>query len=138
MIAKEPDLVNTGITTMAKAQITTPDGIIVKLDGTAEEIATLMGKLRSPTKAEQKPTPGAKNRKKSSQKVQLVDLIDALIDGGFFKTPRDLGAVRSALAEIGHHYPITTLSPAMLRKVRKRSLRRLKQDKRWVYTGSNK
>src|SRR5437667_328199 len=75
--------------------------------------------------------------RKTVQRVQLVDLVDSLIDGGFFKTPRDLAAVRAALAQMGHHYPITTLSGAMLRKVRRRELRRLKQDKRWVYTGAS-
>jgi hypothetical protein len=65
----------------------------------------------------------------------LVDLITNLIDGGFFKKPKDLAAVKGALEELGHHYPVTTLSGAMLRQVRKRNLRRLKQDKRWLYTG---
>jgi hypothetical protein len=62
-----------------------------------------------------------------------VDLIDSLIDGGFFKKPRDLAAIKAALAEMGHHYPQTTLSPAMLRKVRKRSVRRVREQKRWMY-----
>jgi hypothetical protein len=43
--------------------------------------------------------------------------------------------VKAALEEMGHHYPVTTLSGAMLRQVRKHNLRRVKQDKRWVYTG---
>ncbi len=71
----------------------------------------------------------------ASQRVQLVDLIANLIDGGFFKKPKDLAAVKGALEELGHHYPVTTLSGAMLRQVRKRNIRRLKQDKRWMYTG---
>jgi hypothetical protein len=59
-----------------------------------------------------------------------------LIDGGFFrKKPKDLSSVRTALEELGHHYPLTTLSGAMLRQVRRRNLRRLKQDKKWMYTG---
>jgi len=63
----------------------------------------------------------------------LVDLIASLVDGGFFKKPRDLASIRTALAEMGHHYPVTTLSPIMLRLVRKRNLRRIKEQKRWVY-----
>jgi hypothetical protein len=122
---------------MAKAHITTPDGVTIKIDGTTDEIAALVAKFRSPVQIAARPPVGGKNRRKGVQKVQLVDMIDSLLDGGFFKTPRDLAAVRSALAEMGHHYPMTTLSGVMLRKVRKRGLRRLKQDKRWVYTGSS-
>ena len=62
-------------------------------------------------------------------------MVQQLIESGLFKQPKDLGAVKAALEEMGHHYPVTTLSGAMLRQVRKRNLRRLKEDKRWVYTG---
>jgi|SRR6266498_4891296 hypothetical protein len=122
---------------MAKAHITTPDGVTIKIDGTTDEIAALVAKFRSTVKLDIRPPAGGKSRRKGPPKLQLVDLVDSLIDGGFFKSPRDLAAVRSALAEMGHHYPMTTLSGVMLRKVRKRGLRRLKQDKRWVYTGSS-
>jgi hypothetical protein len=122
---------------MAKAQIITPDGITIKVDGTADEIASLVSKFRNAVKVDARPARAVGKRRKSVQKLQLVDLVDSLMDGGFFRTPRDLAAVRSALAQMGHHYPITTLSGAMLRKVRKQELRRLKQDKRWMYTGSN-
>jgi hypothetical protein len=131
-------MVNSRIIEMAKTQIVTPDGLTIKVEGTPEEIAALVEKLGNSKKPTPKPSQTRKHQRKRMQRVQLVDLIDSLIDGGFFKTPRDLAAVISALAEMGHHYPVTTLSGAMLRKVRNHSLRRLKQNKRWVYTGSNK
>lgn len=121
---------------MAKAQITTADGISIKVDGTVEEVAALIAKLKSDRAAPPGQARKAKAPRKKVERTQLVDLIDSLIDGGFFKKPRDLGAVKASLAEMGHHYPVTTLSGAMLRKVRNRSLRRLKQEKRWFYTGS--
>jgi hypothetical protein len=120
---------------MAKAQITTPEGVTIKVDGTADEIAAVIAKLKKSPEQEPKAKPRGKNRRKKIQRVQLVDLVDSLIDGGFFKKPQDLAAIKSALEEMGHHYPVTTLSGAMLRKVRNRSLRRLKQGKLWVYTG---
>lgn len=123
---------------MAKAQITTPEGVSIKIDGTAEEITAVIAKVKKPADPERKGTSRKKKQGKKVQRVQLVDLVDSLIDGGFFKNPRDLAAVKSALAEMGHHYPVTTLSGAMLRKVRNRTLHRLKQDKRWVYTGSRR
>ena len=117
---------------MAKAQITLPDGTNVRIEGTPDEIASVVERFKA------KPLPAAKprgGRQGKKQRVQLVDLIANLIDGGFFKKPKDLAAVKAALEEMGHHYPVTTLSPTMLRQVRKRNLRRLKQDKRWMYTG---
>lgn len=118
---------------MAKAQISFPDGTTVKLDGTPDEISAVVERAR---KTQEKGRLGVKAKiKTKSRPPQLVDLIANLIDGGFFKKPKDLAAVKTALEEIGHHYPVTTLSGAMLRQVRKRNLRRLKQEKRWVYTG---
>src|SRR5437588_12004066 len=107
---------------MAKAQIITPEGITIKVDGTADEIAGRLSKVRSSVKVVRGGAAPGK-RRKTVQRVQLVDLIASLIDGGFFKTPRDLAGVRSALGQMGHHYPITTLSGAMLRLVRRRELR---------------
>jgi hypothetical protein len=119
---------------MAKAHISFPDGTTVKLEGTPDEISAVVDRGR---KTQESGRRSAKIKVKArSQPLQLVDLIVNLIDGGFFKKkPKDLAAVKAALEEMGHHYPVTTLSGAMLRQVRKRNLRRLKQDKRWMYTG---
>jgi len=62
-------------------------------------------------------------------------LVSELIDGGFFKKPKELSAIKIALQEQGHFYPITTLSGVLLRLVRKRDLRRIKDKKRWLYVG---
>jgi hypothetical protein len=112
---------------MAKAQIKLPDGTSVRIDGTPDEIAAVVERFKG------KATPH-KTTRGTRERVQLPDLLANLIDGGFFKKPKDLASVKAALAEMGHHYPVTTLSPTMLRQVRKRNLRRLKQDKRWMYT----
>jgi hypothetical protein len=121
---------------MAKAHLSLPDGTSVKIEGTPAEIAEALEHLRS------KQSPAGSSRKHTiagqrvkAGRVQVTDLIVNLIDGGFFKKPKDLASVKAALEEMGHHYPVTTLSPAMLRQVRKRNLRRLKQDNRWMYTG---
>ena len=115
---------------MAKAQINFPDGTTVKLEGTPEEISAVVDRAR---KAQQTRRPARAGKGKA--KPQLVDHIANLIDGGFFKKPKDLAAVKGALEEMGDHYPVTTLSPALLRQVRSRNLRRLKENKRWMYTG---
>ncbi len=113
--------------TMAKAKITTKSGLVMQVDGTPAEIAAVLRDLKD----ERAAAPKRKRAVKAG--VQLPDLIGALVDGKFFNKPQDLAAVKTALGELGHHYPMTTLSGAMLRQVRRRNLRRMRQDKRWVY-----
>jgi hypothetical protein len=115
---------------MAKAEITLPDGTTISIDGTPAEISEVVERRQ---KAQRETKPRSKGKGKA-ERPQLVDLIANLIDGGFFKKPQDLASVKAALEEMGHHYPVTSLSPTMLRQVRKRNLRRLKKDKRWMYT----
>jgi hypothetical protein len=115
---------------MAKAQIRTADGLTVKMEGTPQEIAEVVRDLKKAEKG------GGTRRSKviGTGRAQLVDLIGSLVDGGFFKAPKDLSAIKLALEETGHHYPVTSLSGAMLRQVRARKLRRLKKTNRWFYT----
>jgi hypothetical protein len=115
---------------MAKAKISTKSGVVMHVDGTPAEIAAVLKDLKR--QEEEQVAPKRKGGK--TGRVQLVDLIGSLIDGGFFRKPQDLAAVKTALEELGHHYPLTTLSGAMLRQVRKRNLRRLRKDNRWMYT----
>lgn len=122
---------------MAKARIITKDGAKVTIEGTPEEVSKLVGLLGSGSSSA---PPSAKVRKGSpaareKQKPTLVGLIGSLIDGGFFRKPKDLGAVKQALEELGHFYPVTTTSPILLRLVRRRQLRRIKEKNRWLYTG---
>ena len=120
----------TRIERMAKAQIRTPEGLTIKVDGTPKEIAEVVQDL----KKAQRRSGGSTGSSTAAGSGKLPDLIASLIDGGFFKTPKDLAAIKLALEEMGHHYPVTTLSPTMLRQVRKRRMRRLKKADRWVYT----
>lgn len=121
---------------MAKAQIKRPDGTSIVIEGAPQEVAELIAKIEGgvPSKDKLKVSArkqGNHNRTKSS----ISDLLMLLVDDGFFKKPKELASVKAALAERGHVYPVTTLSPALLRLVRRRYLRRIKQDARWFYTG---
>lgn len=122
---------------MARAQISLPGGIVVNVSGTPDEISSVVSRLQGGPASRREPVSSRASSRKVAKagRVQITDLIENLIDGGFFKKPKDLAAVKQALEEAGHHYPVTTLSPTMLRQVRKRNLRRLKQDGRWIYTG---
>ena len=118
---------------MAKAHISLDNGTKVTLEGTPAEVAALIvqfgGRSTLPKQAKQS------SHRKSTAKSGPVNLVSELIDGGFFKKPKELGAIKTALEEQGHYYPVTTLSPALLRLVRKKQLRRIKDKKRWLYVG---
>lgn len=118
---------------MAKAHITTKDGATITIEGSHEEVAALIAKLDAGGK-QQRPSRVA-SRRKSSARPTVTGLVAELIDGGFFKKPKELGAIKVALEEQGHFYPATTLSPVVLRLVRKKHLRRIKDKKRWLYVG---
>jgi len=117
---------------MAKAHITTLEGVKITLDGTPKEIAAVIEDLDAKA-AKGGRTP--RRARAQSGRVLLGDLLASLKDGGFFKKPKDLASVKSALEEMGHHYPVTTLSPVLLRQVRHRNLRRIREKGRWMYTG---
>jgi hypothetical protein len=116
---------------VAKAQITTPQGISVRIEGTPAEIASVVDDLRKKHRDDSSAKPTRANTK--TARPTLTNLVESLIDGGFFKKPQGLAGIRSALAEMGHHYPVTTLSGAMLNLVRTRQLRRIKSNKVWTY-----
>ena len=118
---------------MAKAHLTTKSGTIITIEGTQDEVANLMLQFaEAPSKREPH---AAKRRQSNAPKDGLATLISTMIDEGFFKKPKELGTVKTALEEQGHYFRRTTLSPQLLRSVRKKELRRIKDKNRWVYVG---
>jgi hypothetical protein len=121
---------------MAKAKIITSAGAHVTVEGTPEEVAAIVKHLGGgKTSTARNNTAKSTRDNPKKQKPSPVNLITSLVDGGFFRKPKDLGSVKVALEEMGHYYPVTTLSPTMLRFVRRKQLRRIKEKKRWLYTG---
>lgn len=118
---------------MAKARLTTKSGTIISIEGTQAEVAGLIAQFDGG--ATSPDAPSRKRRTVSTAKSGPVTLVSELIDGGFFKKPKELGSIKLALEEQGHFYPVTTLSPILLRLVRKKELRRIKDKKRWLYVG---
>ena len=120
---------------MAKAHVTTPKGITIKVEGTPAEILAVVQDLERKEKEKGGGSPTApRGAKGVSRRLTLTGLLESLQDDGFFKQPRDLGSIKAALDAKGHFYPVTTLSGAVLGQVRKRNLRRLKnEDGRWSY-----
>ncbi|MGO9774361.1 MAG: hypothetical protein ACLPSW_33380 [Roseiarcus sp.] len=121
---------------MAKVQVTMKSGTKLTIEGVPEEVAELVARLEGHSDKGARGKKGNTNgvAPRSRSKAGIVALISELIDGGYFKKPRDLSAVKMTLEEQGHLYPVTTLSPILLRLTRKRQLRRIKQKNRWLYT----
>ena len=110
---------------MASARISTPSGLAVELDGTPEEITAVLQRLENETEAVRSvPT---------KRKSEISQLIELLREEEFFKTPKGLGDIQVKLAELGHHYPVTTLSGPMQGQARNRNLRRFKKNGKYVY-----
>lgn len=119
---------------MAKARITTKSGNKVLIEGSPEEVASLLAIIDgAPTVAAKNAPRMKESRPRSKARPTPTTLLADLTDGGFFKKPKELSAIKTALQEQGHYYPVTSLSPAVLRAVRKRILRRIRDGKRWLY-----
>ncbi len=122
---------------MPKAKIKTKTGTIVTIEGSSNEVAELIRLFENESPIKNKKL-SVKNviRSSHSSKASPVNLVSSLIDGGFFKKQKDLSEVKHALEELGHVYPVTSLSPTLLRLVRRKQLRRVKDKKRWLYVNS--
>lgn len=121
---------------MAKATVAIPSGARVTIEGTNEEIIALVAQLEQLDRSAQSPTRPTRPSSPAKLKRSLPALITEMINNGFFSEPKHLGALKEALEQNGQFYPVTTLSPAMLRLVRSRELRRIKDSKgRWSYVG---
>jgi len=124
---------------VAKANLVLPNGTTVAIEGTVPEAASLVGLLSD--KVEQTTTARKQRGKLSKQKPSKaitkkkgpLGHITELEQEGFFKAKRTLSAVQKKLEETGHFYAQTSLSPTLVRLVRKRLLRRIKEKNGWVY-----
>jgi len=116
---------------MPTASITMPSGAKVVIEGTQAEVADLLAILQRSEPTQTKARPRAPTN--TTARIGPLELLLELIEEGFFKTPKDLGSAKQALQERGHFYPSTTLSPLMLRLVRRKALRRIKESRQWAY-----
>ncbi len=120
--------------------MTLADGTQVIIEGNPTEVAAIVNQLgfksekSGATRRVNVSVPtGRRSAKDKKIKSSPTDLILSLADGGFFKKPQGLVSIKEGLAEIGHIYPVQTLSSILFKMVRRRYLRRVKQEGRWVY-----
>ena len=136
------------IQTMPKANVVLAGGTKVTIEGTADEVATLLQRItRDASQAPaSNPSTGLKRRRtrgtaKGSTNAGSArtrpkgpaDYVRGLVGTSFFKTKRGLGDVQQELEQAGHIYAVTHLSPVLLRLVRARELRRIKESGAWKY-----
>lgn len=120
---------------MAKAAIDTSSGLKISIEGTADEIAAIIACVKkdeistSPKKAifEKKQT------RSVNSSTSLVDLILDLKMTGFFDQPKKVSDVQDSLAQQTHHYPTESVSTALIRRVKKGELGRVKLGTAWAY-----
>jgi len=125
---------------MPKAKIELPNGTVVTIDGTPEDVAKLLKLYSSSTDvpdktSTKKQSTGSKTPSKPSAKSPKGPMghIRVLIDEGFFKSRKSLADIQKKLEEKGHIYAQSSLSPALVRLVRNQEVRRLKESKGWAY-----
>ena len=131
---------------MAKANLILPDGTKVDIEGTADEVAVLLGKFtaQDPDSNDSKTTKktAKKERKKTTSRTGggttkkqegPTSLVTELANENYFKEKRTIGDIQKKLEERGHIYAQTSISPALTRLTRKRTIRRIKGKKGWLY-----
>jgi hypothetical protein len=133
---------------MPKANVVLADGTKVTIDGTTDEVAVLVQRISGA--ALQTPDGGAtkRTRRRRGRVVPAgsakggsvrttpkgpADYVRDLVTANYFKGKRGLGDVQKKLEETGHIYAVTHLSPVLLRAVRAKELRRIKEGGTWKY-----
>ena|SRR2546430_2594081 len=124
---------------MPSAKLTLANGTVVAVEGTAEEVGSLV-ELFSEPETQSVGQVVAKRRVTAAKKTTdrrgasgPAGHIRSLKDEGYFSSKRTISDVRQKLEEKGHIYPLTSLSTPLIRLVRSRDLRRLKEAGLWKY-----
>lgn len=124
---------------MAKVNLTLPNGTEVLIEGSASDVAELVERLQG---SGGKSVDGAKRKSRTVKSptprkgAGPMVLIQELIGAGFFDQRRTINHVQGELEQKGHIYPLTHLSTPLLRLVRSRALRRMKEEGQWVYVNA--
>jgi len=121
---------------MPKAIIKSRTGASITIEGTKEELATILSDFeRASTVREMKSkvTKDVVKKRDENKRRAASDLIVELREDGFFSKPKTLGEIAEALERLGYIYPTTTLSGVVIGLVQKKLLGRKKDAGKWVY-----
>jgi len=81
-----------------------------------------------------RPAISAKASARSAAKGGPKAYVSEFIDDGFFKKPKSISEIRTALAEAGHHIPVTSLSGPLQKLCQEKRLRRQKKEGTYTYS----
>ncbi len=124
---------------MAKANLVLPSGTKVNIEGTAEEVGILLTTFSQPSKATSVKTTRKERSSKAQSKVSRTlrkgpkTLITELANEEYFKSKHTIGDIQKILEQRGYIYTTNNLSTPLLRLVKSRVLRRIKENNCWVY-----
>jgi hypothetical protein len=111
---------------MVKAIIKLKDGTEVSVEGTPEEVAKTKNSLLETEKE-------TKLYKIKQKKKGPLHHILELKSENFFDKPRTISEIKQKLEEKTYYYPLTSISPALIRLYRQGELGRLKKDGKWIW-----
>ena len=118
---------------MSKATLTTQKGTRILIEGSPSEIRELIARIEEGEMGGPSKVVSTKTKKRGGRRNTATDVILSFRDSSYFNKPKNLLEIRHSLAEQGMIYPTTTLSPLLLKLVRKRLLGRIKHEKKWCY-----
>jgi len=114
---------------MVEATIELKDGTKVRVEGTPEEVAKT--KELMITKEGKKLI--RKEIKRKQKRKGPLSLILELKGETFFDKPQTISDVKQKLEEKTYYYPLSSLSPALIRLVKKGELGRIKKGGKWMW-----
>jgi hypothetical protein len=120
---------------MTKANMELSNGTKITIEGTPKEVAKAIQLMQGKTEVKnpKREKPKKATKKVNSGKKGVMDRIRTLISEDFFEKPRLLQDIKNELARNGHIYPVTSISPTLVRLVRSKELRRIKDNGNWTY-----
>lgn len=121
---------------MAKANITTKKGTIIRIEGDIEEIKEIVTTIKRREDLEERFYFGRAIRQNEAAHHPPISITDILLkfkSEGFFNEGRTLGEINNELLKRGFHTPKSTLSALLIFLVRRGLLKREQEDEQWRY-----
>ncbi len=129
---------------MAKAKLDLPNGTVVQIEGTKEEIQSILafyaqstsGHGLSQKKGTRKKKRAVTNTSKRRTTTGPTSLILDLRNGGFFKSKRKITDIQKKLEEQGYIYALTSLTAPLSNLLKRKEIRRIKEADGWKYVAN--
>lgn len=128
---------------MAKAKFELPNGTVVQIEGTKEEIQGILTFYARPTSERRSgQKKGTRKKKRAATSISKrrttgpTSLILELREEGFFKSKRKITDIQKKLEEHGYIYALTSLTGPLSNLLKKREIRRIKEPNGWKYVAN--